>query len=259
MANATKKVDKGTVGVLEAQYAFRSVETLSAATIFYPGAMMGTDLSGYLCKGDDTQGWLFAGIIRGTYGEQELPAGTAGDEALRINIEKPTFIVMDLTSVAVTDIGKPVYATFDQTLTLDYSATTYANLVGHVEDKLATSIAVIRCAYDGLAAHVRLGAAKRMAATGAQSLNKYDIGKTIFIANTATLALTLPAIADIPAGSHLTICKDHASDANAITVTGNASENINGANTFTSLDAAWDSVTLTSNGARWVTTSKSIA
>lgn len=259
MANATSKVNRGTVDVLNAQYAKRSTETLASETTFYAGAFIGTDSTGYYCKGDDTQSWLFAGIVRGAEGNPVLPAGTAGDALLKLDVEKPTFMVVALTSVAVTDIGKPVYATFDNQVSLAFGDTTYANLVGSVEDVYATNYAVIRLAYDGIAAHKRLMAAKRIAATGATTLSRYDMGKTIFCANTAAKTVTLPPVATVPAGQGITIVKDHASDANILTLAGDGSENIDGSNTLTTVDAAWDCVTLVSNESRWIITSRDIA
>lgn len=259
MANATAKLNKGSVSILASEYARRSTETQSAETTWYTGAMVGIDESGYYCKADDTQSWLFAGFVRGREGNPVLPSGTAGDAALDLDIYRPAFHEIALASVAVTDIGKPVYATFDNACVLAFGSTTYANLIGYVIDKAGTSIAIVACVYDGIAANARLMAAKRLAATGNQTLSRYDMGKTIFCANTAALTVTLPPIADVPAGHGFTIVKDHASDANIITLDGNAAETIDGAATLTTIDAAYDCATLVSNGAAWVITSRDIA
>ncbi len=258
MANATDRVAKGIVGVTDTGRQ-RSAETLSAATRFYHHAFIGTDSTGYYCKGDDTQSWLFAGVVKGDQGNPLLPASTAGDGTANLDILRPHSIEVALTSVAVTDIGRPVYATFDNQVSLTYGDTTYANVVGHVVDKVAANIALIELAYDGVAAHKRLQAAKRLAATGAQTISKYDCGKTLFCANTAALTLTLPPIAVVPAGWGIQFVKDHASDTNIITVAGDGAENIDGANTYTAMDAAWDCAHLVSNGARWIIVSRDIA
>lgn len=258
MANATARVKKGFVRRTD-EFIKRSSETLSAATRYYTGAFLGVDESGYLCKGDDTQAWYFAGVVRGNEGDPLLPAGTAADGTIDLSVHMPYRGECDLTSVAVTDIGKPVYATFDQTLSLAFGDTTYGNVVGHVVDKVAANIALIEFAYDGAGAHRRLMTAKRVAATGATTLSRLDMGKTIFCANTAAKTITLPAIAGIPAGWGITIVKDHASDANILTIAGDGSENIDGANTLTTIDAAWDCITIVSNGSRWIITSRDIA
>lgn len=258
MANATDIVKKGLVRVTDT-FRKRSAETLAAATRFYTNALVGIDSTGYYCKGDDTQAWIFAGTVRGNEGNPLLPAGTAGDGTIDLDIERPHTIELEITSIAVTDIGKTVYALYDQTGTLDFSATTYANVVGIVVDKVATNIALVELAYDGVAANARLGAAKRVAATGATTLSKYDAGKKIFCANTAAKTIILPPVADVPAGRTISVFKDHASDANILTLSGDGSENIDGANTLTTLDAAWDVATLVSNGVRWIVESRDIA
>lgn len=258
MANATDIVKKGVVRVTD-RYRKRSAETLAAATRFYTHAFVGIDSTGYYCKGDDTQSWILAGVVRGNEGNPLLPAGTAGDGTIDLDIEMPEEIELDISGVAVTDIGKTVYALFDQTGTLDFSATTYANVIGEVTDYVASGIARVRLAYDGIAANARLGAAKRVAATGATTLSKFDAGKKIFCANSAAKTITLPPVADVPAGRTISIFKDHASDANILTLAGDGSENIDGANTLTTLDAAWDVATLVSNGARWIVESRDIA
>lgn len=263
MANATAKVNKGVVGVLESRWMKRSVETLSAETTYYVNAMIGIDSTGYYCKGDDTQSWLFAGVVRGKEGNVTLASGTAGDAALELDIDRPEFLDLILTSVAATDIGKPVYATFDNQVSLAFGDTTYANVVGWVIDHKpvagVSNIARVALNYDGVAGHRRCMAAKRIAATGATTISRWDMGKTIFCANTAAKTVTLPAVATIPAGQQITFVKDHASDANILTLAGDGSENIDGANTLTTIDAAWDCATLVSNESRWIIISRDIA
>jgi hypothetical protein len=261
VANATSEVKKGVVRIQD-RWRKRSVETLSAATRFYTTALLGIDSTGYYCKGDDTQSWLFGGVVRGGEGNPLLPAGTAGDGTIDLDNEMPGWLELLVSGVAVTDIGKPVYALFDNEGTLDFAATTYANLVGHVVDVAkpgVSNIALVEPAYDGVAAHLRLQAAKRVAATGATTLSKFDLGKTVFCANSAAKTITLPPIADVPAGRTITIVKDHASDTNILTLAGDGSENIDAANTLTTLDAPWDVATLVSNGARWVVRSRDLA
>ncbi len=258
MSNATDIVKKGLIRIAD-RFRRRSVETLSAATRFYTNALLGLDETGYLCKGDDTQAWILGGVVRGDQGNPLLPAGTAGDGTIDLDVEMPDEIVMDISGVAVTDIGKTVYALDDQTGTLDFAATTHANVVGEVTEYIASGKARVRLAYDGVAANRRLGAAKRLAATGTSTLSKYDAGKKIFCANTAAKQINLPAIAGVPAGREIEIFKDHASDANALTLAGDGSENIDGSNTLATLDAAWDVARLVSNGARWIVGSRDIA
>jgi len=256
VANATAKVNKGSVRWTD-EFFKRSTETLASETTFYTGAMVGTDITGYLCKGDDTQSWAFAGLVRGREGNPVLAAGTAGDAALGLDIHKPRFFELAIASVAVTDIGKKVYASDDQTGVLTNGGT-YGNLVGTVADVVASGIALVEAAYDGLGAHSRYGVSKTLAATGTQTLTKLDLNKTIFCPNTAAHTVNLPAVADTQAGDRLTFVKT-TSDAQAVTLDGNSSETIDGSTTLATIDAQYDCAVLVSTGSAWIVLNRDIA
>ena len=142
MSNATARVAKGTVRP-EDCFVKRSSATLSTATTFYTGAMLGMTTGGYLAKFDDTQTLAFAGLVRGREGNPTLPAGTAGDGTIDLDVFQPKAFELAVSGVAVTDIGRRVYATFDNAGTLDPSATTYANLIGTIVDYIASGIALV--------------------------------------------------------------------------------------------------------------------
>ena len=257
MANATDIVKKGKVSVTDV-FRKRSAETLASATRFYTHALVGVDVTGYYCKGDDTQGWVLAGVVRGNEGNPLLPAGTAGDAALGLDVERAHSIELAISGVAVTDIGKKVYAVDDQTGTLDASTRTFANFVGHVCDVVATGIALVELCYDGVAAHERYGVAKFLAATGAQTLTKYDVGKTVFVPSTGAFTVTLPAVADTQAGDKIRFVKTTA-DAVILTIDGNASETVDNSATLATIDARYDTAELVSTGAEWVVLNRDIA
>lgn len=256
MANATSIVKKGTVRWTD-EFMRRSTETLAAETTFYTGAMIGVDITGYYCKLDDTQAAVFAGVVRGCEGDPVLPAGTAGADDLQLDIHQPKRFELAISGVAVTDIYKKVYASDDQTGVLTNGGT-FSNFVGHVVDVIATGIALVEPAYDGVAANERYGVARTMAATGAQSLTKLDVGKTILLPNTAAYALTLPAVADTQAGDKIRFVKTTAA-AFAVTLTGNAAETIDGSNTLATIDAQYDCAEIVSTGAAWIVTNRDIA
>jgi len=75
------------------------------------------------------------------------------------------------------------------------------------------------------------------------------------IANTATgtpYTITLPAVATVPVGFVLTVVDEGgAATSDNITVKGSGSELINGANTFV-LNANYESITVYSNGTKWL-------
>lgn len=257
MANATAQVKKAVVRWTD-EFRQRSSATLASETNFFVHAMIGLTTAGYLAKFDDSQSMIFVGVIRGDQGNPTLAAGTAGDNALMLDYQTPRAFELAVSGVAVTDIGKKVYASDDQTGTLA-GTTTYGNLVGLVVDVIASGIALVEPAYDGIAGNIRCGASRTMAATGAQTITKWDLGKTIFVPNTATLTLTLPAVANTQAGDWLQFVKSHASDTNAITLDGSDSETIDGAATLATLDAAYDTVKLVSTGTAWIVLNRDIA
>jgi predicted RecA/RadA family phage recombinase len=92
-----------------------------------------------------------------------------------------------------------------------------------------------------------------LAATGAQTLNAGDFGGgdlILFAPNTAAQTVNLPSVAAIPPGSKLTVRKTSA-DAQAITLDPASTEQINGGNTFATIDAANDFAQFVSTGAAW--------
>jgi predicted RecA/RadA family phage recombinase len=92
-----------------------------------------------------------------------------------------------------------------------------------------------------------------LAATGAQTLNVGDFGSgdlILFAPNTAAQTVNLPSVATIPPGSKLTVRKTSA-DAQAITLDPASTEQINGGNTFATIDAANDFAQFASTGAAW--------
>lgn len=255
MANATDIVKKKVVRWTD-EFNEESSATLASETRFYSHAMIGRTTGGYLAKFDDTQSMIFVGLVRQDQGAPLLPAGTAGDGTIELPYQTPRRFQLAITSVAVTDIGKPVYASDDQTGVLTL-ATTYGNLVGTVAGVAGTNVAWIEPNYDGTAGHQKHGAIRTMAATGTQTLSIWDIGKTIIVPNSATLTLNLPAVASAKSGGRLQIVKTV--DTNAITIDGNSSETIDGATTLATLDAIYDTAELVNTGAAWIVLNRDIA
>jgi predicted RecA/RadA family phage recombinase len=92
-----------------------------------------------------------------------------------------------------------------------------------------------------------------LAATGAQTLTVGDFGGgdlILFAPNTAAQTVNLPSVATIPPGSKLTVRKTSA-DAQAVTLDPASTEQINGGNTFATIDAANDFAQFVSTGAAW--------
>ena len=257
MANATAKVNKATTRWTDEFYK-RALATISAETTYYVNAGIGLTTAGYAAKFDDTQSLTFDGVVRGREGNPVMPIATQGDAGHEIDLHRPRFLEVAVSGVAKADIGEVVYATFDQTGTLDPSATTYGNVWGTVFDVVASGIALVELAYGGVADHTQLSAVRWMAATGNQTITKWDIGKTIFVPNTAALTLTLPAVAVAAKGGRLQFVKT-STDAEIVTLDGNSSEEIDAATTLGTIDAAYDCAELVNNGTRWVILNRDIA
>lgn len=258
MANATKKVDKGTVRWTDEFYK-RGLKTLSAETVFYVGAMVGRNADGYLAKFDDTVELIFDGVVRGKDGGNiTMAIATQGDAGHDLDIHRPRYIELAVSSVALTDIGKKVYASDDQNGVIDVSTRTYGNLIGTIVDKVATSIALVELAYDGIAAHARLGASRFLPATGTQTLTKLDLFKTIVIINTAAQTINLPAVAGTQAGDWIQFVKK-SSDAFAATLDASGAEEIDSSTTYAAIDAEHDCARLVSDGTQWHIANRDIA
>lgn len=256
MANATDIVKKGVVRWTD-EFLEESAATLAAETRFYPNAMIGRTTGGYLAKFDDTQSMILVGVVRNDQGAPLLPIGTAGDGTLELPYQTPRFFELAIASVAVTDIGKTVYASDDQTGVLTLG-TTYANVVGTVRRVVASGIALVEAVYDGVAGNRRVGAVKTLAATGEQTLSKWDIGKTILVTNTAAHSIILPAVASAAAGGRLQFVKTTAA-AFAATLDAADSEEIDAATTLATIDAIYDCAEIVNTGVRWVVLNRDIS
>lgn len=153
MANATSIVQTQKTGYLSTEN-YWPIPTTAAT--YYPGAMVGALASdGYAYKFDDTQALKFLGIIATT--PQKVVSSTTPTAELILRIDKPRLFSMALsagTASRLTDLGKPVYAAYDNAVTM--TPTTYGNLVGTIEDvqvsdprTLTGSTVVIKPAYAG--------------------------------------------------------------------------------------------------------------
>lgn len=189
MSNATAKVNKGALRVQD-EFRKRPWNTLTAALQIYTGGMLGRTSTGYLAKFDDTQAMTFVGLVRGDNGDPKLPISTNGDGTADVDYWKTQAFELAISGVAITDIGRQVYALDDWHGTTDPSATVYANRVGIIEDYLAAGIALVSPSYT-----VANGAALQVfAANGAVQLKTSNV----IISKGSAAALT---IADPTSGS----------------------------------------------------------
>ena len=104
-----------------------------ATDIIYEGAAVGDNGSGVarpLAAGDPFLGFAIENV--------DNSAGAAGDKTVKV--KKYGEVVLPITSLAITDRGKPVYASDDDTFTLTASTNTH---IGRVVRWIATGSGVI--------------------------------------------------------------------------------------------------------------------
>lgn len=225
----------------------------ATAATYYPGEMIGMDTNGYAVKCDDAASVYFLGINAEAVDITVLSTDSAGDK--RIKVKRPAQgFAMLVSSAAITDVGKKCYALYSNEVTFA-STTTYANYVGTVKEYISSTMVLVRPPGWG---ERPVGVSKTLAATGTQTLTKWDLNKTILCPNSAAHTVNLPAVANTQAGDTLTFVKTTAA-AFAVTLDGNASETIDGATTLATIDAQYDTAILVSTGSEWIVVARDIA
>jgi len=142
VANATDIVKKGAVRRSDEIFR-RPAPAHAAAATYYPMAMLGLNASGYPVKFDDTAKLEFIGVAHPGEGKQVVPISSAGD--YQIEYLQPWRFEVAVSGVAITDFGRLVYASDDQTGTL--TPTTYCNVIGVVVDVVKTGVALVEPIY----------------------------------------------------------------------------------------------------------------
>ncbi len=219
--------------------------------VIYKGALVGRNRgTGYaraLVAGDD-----FLGVA---YRKADNTAAGHTAGGISVRLHQQIDIVHALSGVATGDIGKDVYASADDTLTLAPSGNSRVGRVVAVE---GTGLARVRCrpvsSLDGVLDNGPVLALADASAT----LTLDHVNRTLLIANTAARTLTLPPVAAVRAGGWLRVVKTSATAA-AVTLDGNASETIDGATTYTALDAIYDCAKLLCTGTEWIIVNRDVA
>lgn len=243
MANATAKVGYATTPVTDEKQKYLLVTT---SQTYYNGAMLGWNVSGLLDKFDDAASLRFAGVIEDV-GPIKIDADSTTEQR-RVTIRKPRFIIMAIASVSAADLGRKVYAAYDNQV--QFSPGTYGNYVGTVAALNGSSTTTV--IIDTLATDCRLDCPSlSLAATGTITLTKDQLNRTVFINNTAAQTINLPAVAYTNAGDWLDFIKTTA-DAYAFTLDGNSSETINGSATLVSGVNRYERIRIISTGSAWI-------
>jgi hypothetical protein len=104
-----------------------------ATDIIYEGAAVGDNGSGYarpLVAGDPFRGFAESNVDNST--------GAAGAKNVRVRTEG--LVQLSVGSLAITDVGKPVYASDDDTFTLTATSNSY---VGRVHRFISTGVGIV--------------------------------------------------------------------------------------------------------------------
>jgi hypothetical protein len=139
MANATKR---GNVGTTPFGDYITKRGAVSTAQVFYPNSMIGLNTSGYADKLDDAAQKTFDGVL-GSAQTEVLSGGSNGDVLL--DVIQPRFITVAIAAATVADIGKAVYASDDQTVSL--TPGTFGNRVGTIHAVISATSVVVLCSY----------------------------------------------------------------------------------------------------------------
>ena len=248
MPNATAKLSITRTDFIDTKFYWKLSST---ATTYYVGEAMGMNAAGYAVKFDDTASLRFIGVCAESADVVVETGGADGDR--EILVDQPNHFSFKIASVAFTDHGRKVYAVDSQFC--GYAGPVFGNYMGSVIRRVATGYVEIRPHY--LHETYPRGVTRTMAATGAQSVTKFDLNKTILIPNSAALTLTLPAVADTSPGDRLEFIKTTAAIF-AATLDGAGAELIDGAATLATLDGAYDCVTIVSTGTEWIVVNRDL-
>jgi hypothetical protein len=217
----------------------------------YRGAFVGRDrATGYarpLVAGDE-----FLGVA---YQRVDNTGSGHAPGAVRVRVVQGKDVVHALTGVALADVGKDVYASDDETLTLSPVGN---SRVGRIVGVEGANLARVRCQpLPSLSGVLDNGPVVGLADANA-TLTLDHMNRTLLMGNTAARTLTLPPVAAVRAGGWFRIVKTSATAA-AITLDGSGAETIDGAATFTVLDAQYDTALLLCTGTEWIVLSRDIA
>lgn len=217
----------------------------------YKGALVGRNRStGYarpLVAGDEFLGVAYR------QANNTLPGNTAG--GINVRLHQAIDVVAPVSAVATGDIGREVFASADDTLTLTPSGNSRVGRVVAIE---SSGVARVRCqplpslsgAYENLSVVVL--------ADASATLTLDQINRVLLIGNTAARTLTLPAAATVRAGAWIRVVKT-SSAAFAVTIDPNASETVDGASTLATVDAIYDVAHFLCTGSEWIVLSRDIS
>lgn len=217
----------------------------------YKGGLVGRDrATGYaraLVAGDEFLGVAYK------QADNTITGHTAG--GINVRLHQAVDIVHDLSFVVQADVGKEVYASADDTLTL---TPTGNSRIGRIVALDSGSVVRVRCQPVAMLDGILDNRPIITLADANATLTLDHINRVLLIGNTAARTLTLPPLGNVRVGAWLRVVKTSA-DAFAVTLDGNASETIEGSATFAALDAEFDTVHLVATTGDWIILDRDIA
>lgn len=219
--------------------------------VIYKGALVGRNrATGYargLAAGDEFLGVAYRKADNTVAGH--VPGGVS------VMLHQNVDIVHALNGVAQADIGKDVYASDDQTLTL---SPTGNSRVGRVVGVEKTNTARVRCEpLFGLGGALENAPIVTLADANV-TLTLDHMNRVLLMGNTGARTVTLPPAATARAGAWFRLVKTTAA-ALAITIDPSGSELIDGGASFGGVDAQFDSVLVVCTGTDWIILSRDLA
>lgn len=116
---------------------------VAATTQIFEGCAVGDNASGYMRKlvaGDDFRGFCDR--------QADNSTGAAGD--INVRVRREGCVRLPITSVAITDVDKPVYASDDNTFTLTATSNSYIGRILRVDAAAGTAIVAFEVDKGGL-------------------------------------------------------------------------------------------------------------
>lgn len=217
----------------------------------FKGALVGRNrATGYarpLVAGDEYLGLAYR------LADNTFPGNTAGGISARL--QQDVDAIHALSGVAQGDVGKDVYASADDALTLNPAGNSRVGRIVAVE---GTNLARVRLQPIAATSGVMDNLPIVVLADANVTLTLDHVNRTLMMANTAARTVNLPAVASVRAGGWIRVVKS-SNSIFAITLDGNGAETIDGAATLTTIDAQYDTALLLCTGSEWIVLSRDIA
>lgn len=230
---------------------------LIASEIAFQGSLLGLDTTTGFVK-RLTAGLVFWGIAEKGLLAKDAAAVNGGYQ-IQARTDSFTFVAV-IAGITQADVvaRRRVYASSDNDFTLTAEAgNTY---VGRLVDTYGqfggvTNGCVIKAeTIHNIIADVNGGVGSAVLADALATLTTQQLDLWLYMPNTAARTLTLPPAASCT-GRTINVIKTTAA-AFAVTLQGNAAENINGANTYSTATAQYSMVSARSDGTQWLVVSK---